>query len=93
MQVEVVDSVNACGLSANGVVTCWGNSTIQTSELFSTLKNGSALCGITLDGNVACFNNIDVSFEGNFVDVIASSVNPCGLTASGVVHCLRPGVP
>ena len=87
---------HTCGVTTDGMVTCWGNdergqSTPPSGEFTSVSAGGLHTCGVRTDGPVECWGNDGEGQSrppsGEFASVSAGAAHTCGVRRDGPVEC------
>ena len=93
----------ACGLQADGTITCWGGYNPYGRHdppqgYFSAVSVGSYAsyhhCGVRTDGAITCWG--DNSYgqtdapQGSFSAISAGQVHSCGVRTDGTIACWSP---
>ena len=91
-----VGSSHACGLRANGQITCWGSNRFGAADApagsFSAVSVGGLhSCGLRANGQITCwgsnrFGAADAP-AGSFSAVFAGGRHACGLRTNGEIEC------
>ena len=91
VQVDAA-SILTCGLTATGMVYCWGNiPRPRPGPALVVLAAGGYVCGLDADGTAWCYDVYDRSWSavpGGLSFVSITSGGPrCGVTADGSAYC------
>jgi alpha-tubulin suppressor-like RCC1 family protein len=91
----------SCGIRLDHSVTCWGSGIGITSAPldapldgeFATISVGAFICGVRLDGSIACAEDPDLpdmsTAKGNTYRSVATGVSPmiCAVQSAGALDC------
>ncbi len=86
---------HACGLRANGTITCWGSNDNGTTEpppgTYTSISAGGLLnCALHVDGHAVCWGYADGQARvaaGRYTAVSADHWFGCGLDPDGSLTC------
>ena len=54
-----IESYTACGIRADGAVTCWRHDDAPAGAFTAIAAGSSHLCGLRTDGTIACWGSND----------------------------------